>query len=313
MTQKELMAMLIGMTPEELAGLAGSGTQEPFIDEGRMRLFARGGDIGAAAQQIYGYIDDGADPITAAQEFVAAQPELYPQMAPDMVSDIADTVAKSAVGMAKYKADIPSGTDQLDKLGLSSLAPLLQYTQKNAGKTFQSPTSMQDTYKSIVGRNVTESDRLKNLLFEESKSSKKKDSNYKKTGAAATAATAATIMSGLAATLAPTGIGLPASAALALGALGTGALGMALGNRAAGPAKNEYGYTQKEFEAGRTKKMKQVDAKTTRALAALEAEQKKAMTRQQLYQDTYDTELAKYKVPSEFDIRKSLMLKVLNG
>jgi hypothetical protein len=309
MTQKELMAMLIGMTPEELVGLANSGTSEPFIDEGRMRLFARGGDVGAAAQQIYNYIDDGADPITAAQEFVAAQPQLYPDMDLNMVSDIADTVAKSAVGMAKYKADIPSGTDQLDKLGLSSLAPLLQYTQKNAGKTFQSPTSMQDTYKSIIDRNVTESDRLKNLLFEESKSSKKKDSNYKKTAAATAATTAAT----LAAALAPTGIGLPASAALALGSVGIGVLGSALGNRAAGPAKNEYGYTQKEFEAGRTKKMKQVDAKTARALAALEAEQKKAMTRQQLYQDTYDTELAKYKVPSEFDIRKSLMLKVLNG
>ena len=313
MTKDELRALLMMLTPEELTNYANSGTQEPFIDEGRMRLFARGGDVGRAAEQIYGYIDDGADPITAAREFVEIQPQEFPQMDPAMVSDIADTIAKSAVGMAKYKGDMPSQTDQLDKLGLGSLAPLLQYTQKSGGKNYASPTSMQDTYKSILGRNVSESDRLKNLLFEESKSSKKKDSNYKKTGAAASAATAATIMSGLAAGLAPTGIGLPASALLALGAVGTGVLGSALGNRAAGPAKNEYGYTKKEFEAGRTKKLKDLDAKSARALASLEAEQKKAMARQQLYQDTYDTELAKYKVPSEFDIRKSLMLKVLNG
>jgi hypothetical protein len=309
MTEKELKALLTMLTPSELTNYANSGTQKPFIDEGRMRLFARGGDVGAAAQQIYGYIDDGADPITAAQEFVAAQPQLYPQMDPNMVSDIADTVAKSASGMAKYKSDMPSQTDQLDKLGLGSLAPLLQYTQNKSVGNYSSPTGMQDTYKSILTNNVSEADRLKNLLFEESKSSKKKDSNYKKTGAA----TAASAMATLAAGLAPTGIGLPASAALALGAIGTGAIGAALGNRAAGPAKNEYGYTKKEFEAGRTKKLKDLDAKTARALAGLEAEQKKAMARQQLYQDTYDTELAKYKVPSEFDIRKSLMLKVLNG
>lgn len=309
MTEKELKALLTMLTPSGLTDYANSGTQKPFIDEGRMRLFARGGDVGTAAQQIYGYIDDGADPITAAQEFVAAQPQLYPQMDPTLVSDIVDTVAKSASGMAKYKSDMPSQTDQLDKLGLGSLAPLLQYTQNKSAGNYSSPTGMQDTYKSIIGRNLTESDRLKNLLFEESKSSKKKDSNYKQTGAATAATTAAT----LAAALAPTGIGLPASAALALGSVGIGVLGSALANRAAGPAKNEYGYTKKEFEAGRTKKLKQVDSKTASALAGLEAEQKKAMARQQLYQDTYDTELAKYKVPSEFDIRKSIMLKVLNG
>jgi hypothetical protein len=309
MTKDELRALLMMLTPEELTNYANSGTQEPFIDEGRMRLFARGGDVGDAAQWIYGYIDDGADPITAAQDFVAAQPQLYPQMDPALVSDIADTVAKSASGMAKSRASMPTGADQLDKLGLGSLAPLLQYTQNKSAGNYTSPSGMQDTYKSIIGRNVSEADRLNNLLFEESKSSKKKDSNYKKTGAA----TAASAMATLAAGLAPTGIGLPASAALALGAIGTGVIGSALGNRAAGPAKNEYGYTKKEFEAGRTKKLKDLDAKSARALASLEAEQKKAMARQQLYQDTYDTELAKYKVPSEFDIRKSLMLKVLNG
>ena len=310
MTKDELRALLMMLTPEELTNYANSGTQEPFIDEGRMKLFAQGGDVAAAAQEIYDYIDSGADPIVASQEFVnGLYPEKYPDMPADQVQEIVDTVAKTGYSIAKNRSSMPSQTDQLDKLGLGSLAPLLQYTQNKSAGNYTSPTGMQDTYKSILGRNVSEADRLNNLLFEESKSSKKKDSNYKKTGAA----TAASAMATLAAGLAPTGIGLPASALLALGAVGTGVLGSALGNRAAGPAKNEYGYTKKEFEADRTKKIKDLDAKSARALASLEAEQKKAMARQQLYQDTYDTELAKYKVPSEFDIRKSLMLKVLNG
>jgi hypothetical protein len=317
MTEEERKALLMMLTPEELIGYANSGTQEPFIDEGRMRLFSQGGDVAAAAQQIYGYIDDGADPVVAAQEFVSGlYPEKYPNMPPDQVQDIVDTVAKTGYGMAKSRASMPTGADQLDKLGLGSLAPLLQYTQKKSAGNYSSPSGMQDTYKSIINRNLGESDRLKNLLFEESKSSKKKDlSNKAKAGGAGAAVGLGVgALPLVAAGLASTGIGTPAAAALmGISLLASTGIGLGIGNKISGPARNEYGYTQKEFEAGRTKKLKGIDAKNARALAALEAEQKKAMARQQLYQDTYDTELAKYKVPSEFDIRKSLMLKVLNG
>lgn len=285
MTEKELKALLMTLTPQDLVGLAGSGAQKPFIDEGKMRLFARGGDVSAAAKHIYDYIDSGADPVTAAAEFVDAQPQLFPNMDPAMVSDIADTVAKSASGMAKYKADMPSSADQLDKLGLGSLAPLMQYTQKNGSKTFESPTSMQDTYTSMLGNNAKEVERLQNLLFKESKSSKSKDYKNKAIGM---------------------------SLGNVLGPFGS-IVGLSLGNKTAGKAKNEYGYTKKEFEAGRSKKLKDIESSNANAMAAIEAEQRKAMARQQLYQDTYDTELAKYKVPSEFDIRKSIMLKALNG
>lgn len=316
MTKDELRALLMMLTPEELTNYANSGTEKPFIDEGRMKLFASGGDVAAAAQQIYDYIDSGADPITAAQEFVSAQPQLFPNLLPDQVRDISDTVANSAAGMAKNRASMPSQTDQLDKLGLGSLAPLLQYTQNKSAGNYTSPTGMQDTYKSILGRNVSEADRLKNLLFEESKSSKKKDSSNKAKAGAAGAAAGLGVgtLPLIAAGLAGTGIGAPAAMGLmGLSLLAGTAGGLGIGNKISGPARNEYGYTQKEFEAGRTKKLKDVEARQARALASLEAEQKKAMARQQLYQDTYDTELAKYKVPSEFDIRKSLMLKVLNG
>jgi hypothetical protein len=285
MTKDELRALLMMLTPEELTNYANSGTQEPFIDEGRMRLFTRGGEISAAAKQIYDYIDSGADPVTAAQEFLQIQPTEFPGIMLDDVQDITDTIAKSAIGSAKKKADMPTGVDQLDKLGLGSLAPLLQYTQNKPAGNYSSPSGMQDTYKSIINRNLGESDRLNNLLFEESKSTRDKDFNAKVKGG---------------------------SLGNTLGGPLVGLLGMALGNRVAGEPKNEYGYTKKQFEAGRTKKLKGIDAKNARALASLEAEQRKAMARQQLYQDTYDTELAKYKVPSEFDIRKSLMLKVLN-
>jgi hypothetical protein len=316
MTEEERKALLMMLTPEELIGYANSGTQEPFIDEGRIRLFSQGGEVAAAAQEIYAYIDSGADPVTAAQEFLSGlYPEKYPNMPADQVQDIVDTVAKTGYGMAKSRASMPTGADQLDKLGLGSLAPLLQYTQNKSAGNYTSPTGMQDTYKSILGRNVSEADRLKNLLFEESKSSKKKDlSNKAKAGAAGTAVGLGVgTLPLLAAGAAGTGIGVPVAAGLmGLSLLAGAAGGLGFGNKKSGPATNEYGYTQKEFEAGRTKKLKGIDAKNARALAALEAEQKKAMARQQLYQDTYDTELAKYKVPSEFDIRKSLMLKALN-
>ena len=317
MTKDELRALLMMLTPEELTNYANSGTQEPFIDEGRMKLFAQGGDVAAAAKQIYDYIDSGADPIVASQEFVSGlYPEKYPNMPADQVQEIVDTVAKTGYGIAKNRASMPSQTDQLDKLGLGSLAPLLQYTQNRSAGNYTSPTGMQDTYKSILGRNVSEADRLKNLLFEESKSSKKKDSSNKVKAGAAGAATGlgVGVLPLVAAGAAGTGIGLPVAAGLmGLSLLAGTAGGLGIGNKISGPATNEYGYTQKEFEAGRTKKIKDLDSKNARALAALEAEQMKAMARQQLYQDTYDTELAKYKVPSEFDIRKSLMLKVLNG